>query len=275
MSKGKSIRGETNAPMYDSHSCLNIMLTPLDFEYSSTRRVVSFGLRINAKSLKCLEKEMVAVDGIGGLSHPIQLRARRKPLDSFKPEEREVINRTRDSKKALKVEADEPELVLILEDDTTLGTQVEQWAVEYSSKFVHSAGPEFASTTAAVILGTAYVNKGLPEVSRTTPSINNKVFLTPPVRLSSSHAPCCLHSIHPPRWRKMHDSNQHLQILLIPHDPSNNRHNPLRASQNRRTRSIPNAAASCLPLSGVSEQRASVPCCIGALAAITDTMYWR
>jgi hypothetical protein len=36
--------------------------------------------------------------------------------------------------------------------------------VEYSSKFVHAAGSEFASTTAAVILGTAYVNKGLPEV---------------------------------------------------------------------------------------------------------------
>lgn len=55
--------------------------------------------------------------------------------------------------------------VLVLEDHETLGTEVEQWAVEYASKFVHAAGPKFYPTTAAVILGTAYVKKGLPEVS--------------------------------------------------------------------------------------------------------------
>ncbi|KAE9372579.1 hypothetical protein N431DRAFT_545182 [Stipitochalara longipes BDJ] len=133
------------------------------FEYSSTRRVVSFDIRINSKAFKSLEKELITIDGVGHLSHTIQLPARRKPLNSFKADEREVINRTRDSKKLLKAQDDELEHVLILEDEATLGTQVEQWAVEYSSKFVHAAGPEFASTTAAVILGTAYVNKGLPE----------------------------------------------------------------------------------------------------------------
>jgi hypothetical protein len=142
--------------------------------------VVSFDLRINTKSLKSLEEEMVTIDGVGRLSHPIQLRTRRKALKDFKTAEREIINRTRDSKKLVKAQDDELEDVLILEDEATFGTQVEQWAVEYSSKFVHAAGPEFASTTAAVILGTAYVNKGLPEVNHTSPYTNNKVFLTIP-----------------------------------------------------------------------------------------------
>ena len=110
---------------------------------------------------------MVTIDGVGHLSHPIQLRARWKLLGDFKADEREVIDHTRDSKKLLKGREDRLEQVLILEDEATLGIQVEQWAVEYSSKFVHAAGPEFASTTAAVILGTAYVNKGLPELSHT------------------------------------------------------------------------------------------------------------
>jgi hypothetical protein len=121
---------------------------------------------------------MVTIDGVGRLSHPIQLSARRKALSSFKPTEREIIDRTRDSKKILNARDDELEHVLILEEEATLGTQVEQWAVEYSSKFVHAAGPEFASTTAAVILGTAYIKKGLPEVSHTTPRY--KQYLTHP-----------------------------------------------------------------------------------------------
>jgi hypothetical protein len=153
--------------VWTPNSLSNLILTSPDFEYSSTRRVVSFNIRVNAKALKSLEKEMVTIDGVGHLSHPIQLPSRRKALSSFKTDEREIIDRTRDSKRLLKVRDDELEHVLILEDEATLGTQVEQWAVEYSSKFVHAAGPEFASTTAAVILGTAYVNKGLPEVSHT------------------------------------------------------------------------------------------------------------
>lgn len=133
------------------------------FEYSSTRRIVSFDIRISQNAFRSLEKEMVTIDGVSHLSHPIQLRARWKLLGDFKADEREVIDHTRDSKKLLKGREDRLEQVLILEDEATLGIQVEQWAVEYSSKFVHAAGPEFASTTAAVILGTAYVNKGLPE----------------------------------------------------------------------------------------------------------------
>jgi len=159
--------------VYDLRSCSQPKLTVVDFEYSSTRRVVSFNIRVNAKAFKSLEKEMITIDGIGHLSHTIQLPARRKPLNSFKADEREIIDQTRDSKKLLKASDEELEHVLILKDDATLGTKVEQWAVEYSSKFVHAAGPKFASTTAAVILGTAYVNKGLPEVSQRTPLANH------------------------------------------------------------------------------------------------------
>ena len=136
-----------------------------DFEYSSTKRVVSFDIRISPKTMKSLQEEMVTIDGIEHLSHSIQLRARRRPLSSFQPEEREIIIRTQAPKKCGKSQVVDLEHVLIFEDQATLGTQIEQWAVEFSSKFVHAAGPKFASTTAAVILGTAYIKKGLPEVS--------------------------------------------------------------------------------------------------------------
>jgi hypothetical protein len=108
------------------------------------------------------------VDGVGRLSHPLQLRARRLVLDSFKPNDRDIIKKTRDSKAA--GSPDRGSLsVIILEDGELLGTQLEQWAVEYASKFVHAAGPEFYPTTMAIILGTAYVKKGLPEVSSCHP----------------------------------------------------------------------------------------------------------
>ena len=171
MSERKSIHWTADASVYGLHSCSQPILTTIDFEYSSTRRVVSFAIRINSKAFKSLEQEMITIDGVGHLSHTIQLPARSTPLNTFKPDEREIIDRTRDSKKLLKAQDDELEHVLILENQSTLGTQVEQWAVEYSSKFVHAAGPEFASTTAAVILGTAYVNKGLPEVSHPQSSL--------------------------------------------------------------------------------------------------------
>lgn len=102
------------------------------------------------------------VDGIGRLSHPIKLRARRKALTSFSPAEQTTIRATQD--KQSKSIGHGAISITLLEDDETLGTQVEQWAVEYASKFVHAAGPKFRSTTIAVIIGTAYVKKGLPEV---------------------------------------------------------------------------------------------------------------
>jgi hypothetical protein len=110
------------------------------------------------------QEEFIMVDGVGRLSHPLQLRARRLVLGSFKPSDRDIIKKTRDSKAA--GSPDRGSLsVIILKDDELLGTQLEQWAVEYASKFVHAAGPEFYPTTMAIILGTAYVKKGLPEVS--------------------------------------------------------------------------------------------------------------
>jgi hypothetical protein len=73
----------------------------------------------------------------------------------------------------------------------------------------------------------------------------------------------------------MHPHIQRLQILLPPHNPSNNRHNPLPAPKNRRERSLPNAAAARVSLSGVSEQRAGVPSRSCALATIENLMYRR
>ncbi|CZT45690.1 uncharacterized protein RSE6_06021 [Rhynchosporium secalis] len=52
---------------------------------------------------------------------------------------------------------------MILVEDKTLGVRVEQWAVVYDSKFAHAGGIKFRSTTVAVIFGTAYATKSLPE----------------------------------------------------------------------------------------------------------------
>lgn len=105
----------------------------------------------------------MTVDGIGRISHPLILPARMKPLSAFSTNIQESIRLTED----LEVDSSETEdpNILILEEDKSLGTKVEQWAVEYTSKFVHAAGPKFYATTMAHILGTAYVKKGLPEVS--------------------------------------------------------------------------------------------------------------
>ncbi|CZS91850.1 uncharacterized protein RAG0_02396 [Rhynchosporium agropyri] len=52
---------------------------------------------------------------------------------------------------------------MILVEDKTLGVRVEQWAVVYDSKFAHAGGIKFRSTPVAVIFGTAYEKKSLPE----------------------------------------------------------------------------------------------------------------
>ena len=107
--------------------------------------------------------EIVTVDGIGGISHPLDLFARKKSLSAFSTAIQESIKLTEDLDIDFSSDAEDPK-ILILEEDKSLGTKVEQWAVEYTYKFVHAAGSKFYETTMAHILGTAYVKKGLPEV---------------------------------------------------------------------------------------------------------------
>lgn len=137
----------------------------IDFEHSSSKRFLAFDLLLPKQSTQSLNAVYVTVDGIGRISHTINLRAYAKFLDSFNDAERTAIRKTRISDNLLTGKEDENPSVLVLEDHDTLGVQLEQWAVEYASKFVHAAGPKFYPTTAAVILGTAYIKKGLPEVS--------------------------------------------------------------------------------------------------------------
>ena len=73
----------------------------------------------------------------------------------------QVISRDHSKQPQLEIQLNE---ILLLEDRKSLGAEVEQWALEYTSKFIHAAGPGFYPTTIAQILGTAYVKKGLPEV---------------------------------------------------------------------------------------------------------------
>lgn len=124
--------------------------------------MVNFAVKIPASSLSDILPEEVTIDGIGRISYPLVLLARKRLLSDFSPEIQESISQTANED----VRADaESSHVLLLEDDKFLGAKVEQWAMEYTNKFVHAAGPNFYATTMAHILGTAYVKKGLPEVS--------------------------------------------------------------------------------------------------------------
>lgn len=127
--------------------------------------MVSFNLRAGRLDIiNGASKETVSIDGIGRLSHPVDVPALSRLFDSFSLDEKDTIKQTEEPKADKTGESDNAsEPVLILEDGFALA--LEQWAIEYSSKFVHAAGPEFYSTTIAQILGTAYVKKGLPEVS--------------------------------------------------------------------------------------------------------------
>ncbi|TVY34052.1 hypothetical protein LOCC1_G007801 [Lachnellula occidentalis] len=136
------------------------------FRHSSTRRIVTFNVTvpIGTTSAEYLDSDWttVVIDGVGGLSHPIKLKAQKTRLSLFSAEEQKTITQTEDQNQNKTKKAD-AESVIILADGDALGQQVEQWAVEYTSKFIHAAGPKFYATTMAQILGTAYVKKGLPE----------------------------------------------------------------------------------------------------------------
>lgn len=200
------------------------VLTIPDFEHSSTRRVVSFEILIPPDAIFDSDAKFVFVDGVGRLSHPVKLRARHRPLKSFNPSKQAIIRSTRDGKGP---GTDDALSVMLLEDTDTLGVEVEQWAVEYASKFVHAAGPEFQSTTIAVILGTAYVKKDLPEVSHLHHTHETSL-TSPTVPPRSSHAARGIHRLRAPRGRKMH--NQQIPTLIpLPHHGSNHRHDPISA----------------------------------------------
>ncbi len=119
---------------------------------------------ISPTSFSSCQEEKVIIDGIGRISHPLELPAGSKVLSSFKPEEKDRIMTTIHSSMP-NAALDDSSLVVLLEENSALGLQVEQWAVEYTSKFVVAAGPRFLPTTAALILGLEYVKRSLPEVS--------------------------------------------------------------------------------------------------------------
>lgn len=125
---------------------------------------MNFDLGVPANSSGNIE--IINIDGIGNLSHPLRLRARRKDLSSLSQSIQDLVKSTEMPKKGQKLISDQeshPAQIILLEDSESLGQEVEQWAMEFTSKFIHAAGPSFYATTMAQILGTAYVKKGLPE----------------------------------------------------------------------------------------------------------------
>ncbi len=119
---------------------------------------------IPTTSFSSCQEEKVIIDGIGRISHPLELPARSKILGSFKAEEKDRIMAAVRSG-IPNTTPDDSSSVVLLEENSAVGLQVEQWAVEYTSKFVVAAGPRFLPTTAAIILGLEYVKSNLPEVS--------------------------------------------------------------------------------------------------------------
>lgn len=126
--------------------------------------MISFGIETPVSHLASSKQQVLTVDGVGRISHPIKLNAHILRLAKFPSEDQKAIKQTEDRKQSQTPDLDDTSSVILLEDDGLLGQRVEQWALEYTSKFVHAAGPEFYPTTMAQILGTAYVKKGLPEV---------------------------------------------------------------------------------------------------------------
>lgn len=119
---------------------------------------MTFDIKIPIASTS-FTQETVTIDGIGRISHKLSLPAWLATLSDFDQDVQSSIKKTEAG-----AEVSTENQVLLLEDTESLGVQVEQWAVEYTSKFVHAAGPKFYATTIAQILGTVYVKKGLPEV---------------------------------------------------------------------------------------------------------------
>jgi hypothetical protein len=146
-------------------------------------------------------QETVTIDGIGKISLPLQLKARRGLLSALSFEIQNSIMRTADPKRKSSEEAELS--IILLEDVDSLGAQVEQWALEYTSKFVHAAGPNFHSTTIAHILGEAYVKKGLPEVCE--PQDISMIFITDLniVRFSCEYGSSCVLGICFTSWREI------------------------------------------------------------------------
>lgn len=155
--------------MYATHLSIrtNLTLFP-DFAHSSTRRIVTFDIKIPASDFPI---QSITIDGINKLSHPLLLQARKAPLSALRPAIQASVRKTVDNR-VLSSSEDDDEEIIFIEDDNTLGTRVEQWAVEYTSRFVHAAGPAFYQTTIAHILGEAYVKKNLPEACSPPPIIS-------------------------------------------------------------------------------------------------------
>jgi len=139
-------------------------LTFTDFEHSSNRRILAFSISLPTSSISKTE-EFVTIDGVGRISHTIRLRAHLATLSTLPLATQRMIRQTEDSRKSQDDQDDDTIQVMILQEDPALGDELEQWATEYTDKFVHAAGPKFYPTTMAHILGTAYVKKKLPEVS--------------------------------------------------------------------------------------------------------------
>jgi hypothetical protein len=128
------------------------------------KRILSFKIMLYSDLTSKFNREKVTIDGVGGVSHPLRLCAERRPLSSLSQTEQDSIKHILTAKTST-LASDIVE-ILLLENDGRCGQKIEQWALEYTSKFVHAAGPEFYSTTIGQILGTAYVKKNLPEVSK-------------------------------------------------------------------------------------------------------------
>ncbi|KAF4627496.1 hypothetical protein G7Y89_g10656 [Cudoniella acicularis] len=132
------------------------------FEHSSTKRIVTFAIDAPIDISAETRCETITIDGIGRISHPLRLSAHIRKLNSLTQKHQDIVMQTEILGRGSTVHSTDTH-VLLLEDYQNLGQQIEQWAIEYTSKFVHAAGEKFYSTTMAQILGTAYVRKGLPE----------------------------------------------------------------------------------------------------------------
>lgn len=138
---------------------------------TSNKRILDFTLKlpkIEAENALMAPQEWVMIDGCSGpCSLPTRVPVRQQLLADLKLEDQAEIWRTKKRPPASgENEAEIPEYVTVpTEDDETLGRRIEEWAMNYASKFSRYHSGRYP-TAYAYNVGVSYVSKQLPEVGK-------------------------------------------------------------------------------------------------------------
>jgi hypothetical protein len=137
---------------------------------TSNKRIIDFNIkmpRVESNTALMAPKEYIMIDGRSGpCSLPIRIPVRQQLFSELNLEAQAEVWRTkRHQPGSNEAVLDLPEYVTVpAEDDETLGRRLEDWAIQYASKFSRYHSGRYP-TAYAYNVGVVYVTKQLPEVS--------------------------------------------------------------------------------------------------------------